>query len=532
MPVIPINDIAPWTQEIATNLQTVFDTNWTADALTDVVVYSRASAAIDADDALQIVSTADYVASFVLPNSYVRITFIPGKERATGNIVTIMRNTPADRLNMYINTNFQPTMLNGDFNRLLMMIQQRLLTDNQLAVKYNNSDTLNVPPGTKYIADNLLPRLPPLHGWMKNEDNTAIIAAPFGGTGTSITVIINQPNHGFAVNDVVYSNAGVFALANAVNSAEAEVVGMVTDVLSANDFDLLVAGRVDSLAGLTPGGVYFLSETVPGELTLVQPTTIGAISKPLLIATDADTGFFFNMRGKIIEAPGNGASHLVLTQPGHGFTVEQVVYLDGANYALANADAVPTAEAVGIVTTVIDVNSFVVSETGYVSTFAGKTPGDVYFLSDVTPGLLTTVEPTTAGHVSKPMFIAATATAGWILEFRGKIIPDEVWEGTPFNTQMVANKSYYTTGGGTLEFTLPVTSAAGSIIEIAGIGSLGWRILQNAGQNIELGNVISTVGVGGSVESTDNGDTIRLLCTTANTVWVMLSCVTAGFIVV
>lgn len=178
---VPINNTLPWTQEVATNNQTVFSTNWTADVATDVVVYSRAAAATP-NDATQIVSTSDYNVAFVGSNEYVEVTFSVG--RVAGDIVTIMRNTPADRLNLYINTNFAPTMLNGDFGRMVMMIQQRLLTDIQLAPKYNNSATLN----PNNITDIILPILPANHVWKKNDQNTAIETAllpanPVGSVG-------------------------------------------------------------------------------------------------------------------------------------------------------------------------------------------------------------------------------------------------------------------------------------------------------------------------------------------------------------
>ena len=107
-----------------------------------------------------------------------------------------------------------------------------------------------------------------------------------------------------------------------------------------------------------------------------------------------------------------------------------------------------------------------------------------------------------------------------------------VWTGVAVSTAMVAGNGYFTTGGGALVMTLPVTAAAGTIIEIAGSAAASWAIAQNAGQSVQLGAVTSTVGVGGTVTSANAGDTIRMLCITADTKWVMLGSVTAGFAVV
>ena len=303
MPVIPLNDTLPWTQIISSANQAVFSTNWTADDLTDVVVYSRL-ANTTANDATQIVSTMNYNVAFVGSNQYVQVTFIAGHERTLGAVVTIMRNTPADRLNLYTNTNFNPTMLNGDFNRDVMMIQQRLLCDDALSVKYNNSETLN-PNG---ITDNILPYLPPNNVWVKNDLNTEIIALPYsqgggGGSGSALTVQIVQTAHGFTQDQVVYNNAGTYELALADDPIDAEVLGMVISVTDANTFIMCISGKVETAMTLTPGSVYWLSDVTAGLLTTSEPTTAGHVSKPLLIATESNTGFFYNMRGKVINVP-------------------------------------------------------------------------------------------------------------------------------------------------------------------------------------------------------------------------------------
>jgi len=54
---------------------------------------------------------------------------------------------------------------------------------------------------------------------------------------------------------------------------------------------------------------------------------------------------------------------------------------------------------------------------------------------------------------------------------------------------------------------------------VSGLGTGGWSITQNAGQNIQVGSVSSTVGVGGSVSSTNRYDSLRMVCLLANTTW-------------
>src|SRR5690606_38921633 len=98
MTQVVINDVIPRTQLIAASGQTVFNTNWTADAATDILVYARADG-VEPDDATQLVDPSLYNVTFVGANETVRVTFLSG--RTLDDVITIVRNTPAERLNLY-----------------------------------------------------------------------------------------------------------------------------------------------------------------------------------------------------------------------------------------------------------------------------------------------------------------------------------------------------------------------------------------------------------------------------------------------
>lgn len=66
-------------------------------------------------------------------------------------------------------------------------------------------------------------------------------------------------------------------------------------------------------------------------------------------------------------------------------------------------------------------------------------------------------------------------------------------------------------------YTLPSFCAAGNMFRISGLGSQGWRINQNAGQTIRVGNSVTTSGVGGYISSTNQYDSIELICIVADT---------------
>ncbi len=90
---------------------------------------------------------------------------------------------------------------------------------------------------------------------------------------------------------------------------------------------------------------------------------------------------------------------------------------------------------------------------------------------------------------------------------------------------MTINAGYVADNAGLVTLTLPSAAVFGSIIEIAGKGSGGWLIAQNSGQTINFGSSPTTTGVTGSLASTNRYDSVKLLCVTTNTTWVVLSSV-------
>ena len=99
-----------------------------------------------------------------------------------------------------------------------------------------------------------------------------------------------------------------------------------------------------------------------------------------------------------------------------------------------------------------------------------------------------------------------------------------IWNEVLSPTMTLENDNGYLTncGSSLVTYTLPATSEFGSVIEILGTSGDGWKIIYGASQLIRLGNVATTVTTG-FISSTDRYDTIRLVCTIANTVWQITS---------
>lgn len=192
---VQINDVPPKTQITATAGQTVFTTNWTANAASDVIVYVRGSAQ-EPDDLTQLVSSASYTVAFIGGSEIVEVTFLVGL--SAGDVVTITRDTPADRLNLYTNTNFTPSMLNQDVGILTLVDQQAQLYNTQVAPHYNVSATPDLgDPITGAGGDIYLPVLGANEAWKKNSNNTAIEAITFPTSGglapSDATYILQTP---------------------------------------------------------------------------------------------------------------------------------------------------------------------------------------------------------------------------------------------------------------------------------------------------------------------------------------------------
>ena len=135
------------------------------------------------------------------------------------------------------------------------------------------------------------------------------------------------------------------------------------------------------------------------------------------------------------DLSGGGGStsylQLAVAQTAHGFSVGNWVYHNGTQFVKAKADADATSEVVGMVLTVTDANNFVLVGPGYVTGLSGLTAG-TYYLSPTTAGAMTQTEPTTAGHISKPVFVATSSTTGFVIQSRGFVIAGV--SGTTANT--------------------------------------------------------------------------------------------------
>ena len=134
-------------------------------------------------------------------------------------------------------------------------------------------------------------------------------------------------------------------------------------------------------------------------------------------------------------------------------------------------------------------------------------------ISGITPGAAGTIL-TSNGASAFPTFQTPPSLLTWI-------------DVTGTTQTIAVNTGYLADNAGLVTFTLPATAPQFSLFIVQGYGAGGWKIDQNAGQQMILGTGSSTVGVGGSMASTNRYDTVEFIAAVggASTVWVARSCI-------
>ena len=361
-----------------------------------------------------------------------------------------------------------------------------------------------------------------------------------GGSGSALTLSVTQVAHGFSVQQAVYlSGTTTYSLAIASSAVTAESVGIVSSVTNANTFVISLPGSyVTGLSGLTSQTVYWLSDQTPGLITSTQPTTIGSIQKPLLIADSTTSGFFVNTRGDVIQA--TLTTPFPLSVGGTNADLSGTVSNGGIVYSTASALAIlagtatahqmlqsgsSTTPAWSTATWPATTTANQILYSNAANTVAGLTTANSSVLVTSAGGVpsLSTALPA-AVQVSVNSLNSGTGASA-ITFWRGDgtwVSPlESAWvDQTTTPATLAVNTAYIADRSTLITFNMPATVAQGSVFEIAGNGTGGWLIQMNTGQTAHLNSTATTSG--GSLASTNQFNTIKLLCTIANTTFVVL----------
>ena len=157
----------------------------------------------------------------------------------------------------------------------------------------------------------------------------------FGGTinFTGQTIIpnisynitgITVGTSGYTFGSVVRITSSGYTAAKANDPDSAEIVGVLS-ALTTTSSTVTLAGRINgnfqTVAGgtLSPGCVYFLSPSTGGYVTTTEPTTVGQVSKPVLLGLGETAGVVLQYRGNYLNASGSaggsGSNRFYITLP-------------------------------------------------------------------------------------------------------------------------------------------------------------------------------------------------------------------------
>lgn len=104
---------------------------------------------------------------------------------------------------------------------------------------------------------------------------------------------VTQVSHGFSAGDVLtVNNLGQLVLAKADALSTAQVVGIVKEVVSVNQFILANSGLLTGLPfAVTPGSWHYLSAATAGTISTTAPSSSGEYVTPVLFGLSANSGF-------------------------------------------------------------------------------------------------------------------------------------------------------------------------------------------------------------------------------------------------
>ena len=344
----------------------------------------------------------------------------------------------------------------------------------------------------------------------------AIAASNFSGTSSGT----NTGDQTITLTgDVTGSGTGSFA-ATLKNTGTAGTYGQVT---------------TDAQGRVTSGG----ANTVPNGGTGV--TTITGLVKgnaaaaftaaaagtdyqaPITLTTTGTTGaatFVSNTLNIPQYAAGGGTGTV---------TSVSVVSANGFAGTVATATTTPAITISTSITGVLKGNGTAVSAAVSATDYAPATTG-TSILKASAGGFANAVAGT---DYQAPITLTTTGTSGAATLVSNTLnIPQYAGGGTmTFNnvtgtTQTaVVNNGYITNNAAQVVVTLPATATIGQIVAVVGSGAGGWKIAQNSGQTVHFAGKNTTSGVGGSLASITQYDSIELICGTANTDWIVRSAV-------
>ena len=248
------------------------------------------------------------------------------------------------------------------------------------------------------------------------------ITATLNGNATNITASSNSSLTTLSSLSLPSSQlTGTVAKANGGTGADNSSVTFPSTgtIVTRDATETLLNKTTVSSTSLATGAL-----TLPAGTTAEQPSPTNG-----MIRYNTDNGAFEGYASGAWSAIGGGGTTDKVNQASHGFSVGDVLYMNGPTYTKADADTAPSSEVVGVVSRVVGVDDFEITLSGEVSglTSANFTEaslpaaGEALFLS-ATPGKMTVTEPSVIGQVSVPIGVASGSGTMYVAIKRGVVV--------------------------------------------------------------------------------------------------------------
>lgn len=285
-----------------------------------------------------------------------------------------------------------------------------------------------------------------------------------GGTGAgggATQFEIEQVAHGFAVGEGIYHNGTTWVKAQA-DDADTLAYYVVIEVLDVDNFVAADFGRIEAVAhGYTVGDFYFLSDSVAGQATNVEPSSF---SNPLFYVEDANTlqvkclrpsavGVDLDMDGLSdvssssavaedflqyngsIWQPARVEQQIISLVAAEGVSAGDALYVNSIGQAaLVDADDDDKIEFIGFAkAAALASNPVEIVVSGKLGGFSSLTPGEMVYASASTPGAVVQPEPTQANVYLIKVGKAISATE--------ILVNPDLAASAEFNREVVADLS-------------------------------------------------------------------------------------------
>jgi hypothetical protein len=191
------------------------------------------------------------------------------------------------------------------------------------------------------------------------------------------------------------------------------------------------------------------------------------------------------------------ATSRTITQTAHGFTVGKWLYGTGSAYALATASN----DTIGVVTSVVDANNFILTTSGYATGLTGLVQGSTYYMDTVAGNITATIP---AG-VIRPVLIADSTTSGYVQQYTNQAVGTEYGEQAltvplvytgPANTFKDINGGTFTlptAGTWEVSYYIPIYSTSGQRLETQIVAVVGGAVVTKSGT--------TAIGSGGAADT-------------------------------